>query len=34
MRSYMQAHRGEGMHRGQGMHGGQRMQQGQGSGGR
>jgi len=34
MRSYMHAHRGEGMHRGQGMHGGQRMQQGQGSGGR
>jgi Ca2+-binding EF-hand superfamily protein len=34
MRSFMQAHRGEGMHRGQGMQGGQRMQQGQGSGGR
>ncbi len=34
MRTYMRAHRGEGMHRGQGMHGGQRMQQGQGGGGR
>jgi len=40
MRTYMHAHRGEGMHRGQGMQqgqgmqGGQRMQQGQGGGGR
>lgn len=33
MRTYMRAHRGEGMH-GQRMHGGQRMQQGQGGGGR
>ncbi len=32
MRTYMQAHRGEGMHHGQRLHGGQRMQQGQGGG--
>ena len=32
MRTYMRAHRGEGMPRGQRMHGGQGMQQGQGAG--
>jgi hypothetical protein len=34
MRTYMRAHRGEGMHQGQRMHGGQYPRQGQGGGGR